>query len=115
VRFAARISGLASGLAIGPHNYTVAEAVQNWLEFGLSHRDPATVKKCAILASRHIIPALEARKLRELSADDVDRWLGTVPGMGLVRSNCQYLWIRYLVDHVSSAASSTSKPSVLLR
>lgn len=63
------------GLAIGPQNYTVAEAVQNWLEFGLSHRDPATARKCAILASRHILPALGAQKLRELSADDVDRWL----------------------------------------
>jgi integrase len=63
------------GLAIGPQNYTVAEAVQNWLEFGLSHRDPATAKKCRILAAKHIIPALGARKLRELSADDVDRWL----------------------------------------
>ena len=30
-------------------------------------------------------------------------------------SNCQYLWIRYLVDHVSLATSSTSKPSVLVR
>src|SRR6266567_8449213 len=63
------------GLAIGPHNYTVAEAVQNWLEFGLSHRDPATAKRCRILAAKHIIPALGARKLRALSADDVDRWL----------------------------------------
>ena len=63
------------GLAIGPQNYTVAQAVRNWLEFGLSNRDPATARKCTILASRHIIPALGARKLRELSADDVDRWL----------------------------------------
>jgi integrase len=63
------------GLFIGPQNYTVAEAVRNWLEFGLSHRDPATAKKCRILAAKHIIPALGARKLRELSADDVDRWL----------------------------------------
>ncbi len=63
------------GLAIGPQNYTVAEAVRNWLEFGLSNRDPATANKCRILASKHIIPALGAKKLRELTADDVDRWL----------------------------------------
>jgi integrase len=63
------------GLAIGPQNYTVAQAVRTWLEFGLNHRDPATRRKCVILAERHIIPALGARKLRELSADDVDRWL----------------------------------------
>jgi integrase len=63
------------GLPVGPQNYTVADAVRNWLEFGLSNRDPATAKKCRILAAKHIIPALGARKLRELSADDVDRWL----------------------------------------
>jgi integrase len=63
------------GLTIGPGNYTVGEAVSTWLEYGLSRRDPATARKCSILAKRHVIPALGARKLRELSADDVDRWL----------------------------------------
>jgi integrase len=63
------------GLAIAPHNYTVADAVREWLEFGLSGRAVATVDKCTILANTHVIPGLGARKLRELSADDVDRWL----------------------------------------
>jgi integrase len=63
------------GLPVGPQNYTVANAVREWLEFGLSNRDPATAKKCRILASKHVIPALGARKLRKLSADDVDRWM----------------------------------------
>jgi integrase len=55
--------------------YTVAQAVRDWLEFGLSGRDADTIAKCTILANTHVIPALGARKLRELSADDVDRWL----------------------------------------
>src|SRR5262249_25639209 len=55
--------------------YTVAQAVNDWLQFGLSGRDEETVKKCTILASTHVIPALGARKLRDLSADDIDRWL----------------------------------------
>jgi integrase len=63
------------GLAIGPSNYTVADAVRNWLDFGLRHRDPATARKCRVLADKHIIPVLGARKLRELSADDIDHWL----------------------------------------
>jgi hypothetical protein len=63
------------GLAIGPYGYTVADAVGDWLAFGLSGRDSATVRKCTILANTHVIPALGARKLRELSADDVDQWL----------------------------------------
>jgi hypothetical protein len=62
------------GLAIGLHNYTVADAVRDWLSYGLSGRSRATVEKCTILANTHIIPALGARKLRDLSADDVDQW-----------------------------------------
>jgi integrase len=63
------------GLAIPPYNYTVADAVRDWLQYGLSGRSQATVKKCTILANTHVIPALGPRKLRDLSADDVDRWL----------------------------------------
>ena len=55
--------------------YTVAQAVRDWLEYGLTGRDPKTVTTKRILAEKHIIPDLGARKLRELSADDVDVWL----------------------------------------
>lgn len=63
------------GFAVAGHGYTVADAVRDWLTFGLSGRDAATVEKYTILANTHVVPALGARKLRELSADDVDRWL----------------------------------------
>lgn len=63
------------GLAIEPHNCTVADAVTNWLQYGLNGRDKQTVTTCRILAKTHVIPALGARKLRELSEDDVDEWL----------------------------------------
>ncbi len=55
--------------------YTVAQAVRDWLQFGLPGRHGDTITKCTILANTHIIPRLGSRKLRELSADDVDRWL----------------------------------------
>jgi integrase len=55
--------------------YTVAQAVRDWLQFGLSGRRESTITKYATLANTHVIPALGGRKLRELSADDVDRWL----------------------------------------
>ena len=71
------IRDLDDGLAIAPHGYTVAEAVRDWLAFGLSARDSATVTKLTSLANTHVIPAMGARKLRELSADDVDRWLAS--------------------------------------
>jgi len=63
------------GLAIAPHDYTVTKAVTDWLTYGLNGRDPQTVTTVTILANTHVIPALGARKLRELSADDVDKWL----------------------------------------
>jgi len=63
------------GLAIAPTGYTVANAVKDWLRYGLSGRDKGTVSTCTILSDTHIIPALGARKLRDLSAEDVERWL----------------------------------------
>ncbi|WP_327580663.1 site-specific integrase [Nonomuraea sp. NBC_00507] len=63
------------GLVVASGRDTVGEAVRNWLEFGLSGRAESTVKTKRTLAEKHIIPELGARKLRELTADDVDRWL----------------------------------------
>jgi integrase len=62
--------------ATGSTHYTVAQAVTDWLTYGLNGRDPKTVDTRRILAEQHVIPALGARKLRELTAEDVDRWLG---------------------------------------
>ncbi|MFI7058637.1 tyrosine recombinase XerC [Streptosporangium canum] len=69
------IGDYEDGLLVSSKGYTVADAVRNWLEFGLSGRGSATVDKCTILANKHIIPSLGARKLVDLTADDVDRWL----------------------------------------
>lgn len=63
------------GLATAQHGYTVADAVNDWLDYGLGTRDPNTVATRRSLAAQHVIPALGARKLRDLSAEDVDRWL----------------------------------------
>jgi integrase len=63
------------GLVMEGYGYTVADAVRDWLAFGLSGRDSDTLAKCTILANTHVIPPLGARKLRDLSADDVDKWL----------------------------------------
>ncbi|MFE9928247.1 tyrosine-type recombinase/integrase [Streptomyces sp. NPDC005533] len=63
------------GLAVAPTNYTVANAVEDWLMYGLAGRDARTVATCTSLSRIHVIPALGARKLRELSGEDVDKWL----------------------------------------
>ena len=78
------------GLAIAPEGYTVAAAVTDWLVHGLNGRDRGTVTKCTILCQTHIIPALGARKLRDLRAEDVDKWLA-VKAQTLSTSTLQLL------------------------
>ncbi|MEV0967785.1 tyrosine-type recombinase/integrase [Microtetraspora glauca] len=63
------------GLAIAPTNYTVTNAVRYWLEHGLAGRSSTTVRMYTSFAETHVIPALGARKLRDLSVEDVDKWL----------------------------------------
>lgn len=55
--------------------YSVADAVNDWLTYGLHNRSKSTVDKYTILVNTHVIPAVGARQLRALSAEDVDRWL----------------------------------------
>jgi integrase len=63
------------GLAIAPTNYTVEDAVRDWLRWGLGGRDEGTVTTNTFLCEGHIIPYLGARRLRDLSAEDVEKWL----------------------------------------
>jgi integrase len=63
------------GLAIAPANFTVKDAVEDWLTFGLGHLDAGTRADYAGQCRNHVITGLGARKLRDLSAEDVDRWL----------------------------------------
>jgi len=63
------------GLTIAPSDYTVAHAVNDWLAFGLAGRDVATLKAVHSLCRTHVLPSLGARRIRDLSADDVDKWL----------------------------------------
>jgi len=63
------------GLAIAPADYTVERAVKDWLMFGLTGRSSKTAKTNKILCETHVIPLLGARKLRDLSAEDVEKWL----------------------------------------
>ncbi len=56
-------------------NYTVGDAVRDWLAFGLAARAASTVSNYRTVAAMHIIAPLGARRLRDLTAADVDRWL----------------------------------------
>ncbi|KOT91816.1 integrase [Streptomyces rimosus subsp. pseudoverticillatus] len=59
-----------------PANYTVADAVNDWLERGLKGRDEqGTIGKNRSVANKHLIPFIGKARLKDLSADDVDEWL----------------------------------------
>jgi integrase len=55
--------------------YTVGQAVNDWLAKGLKGRDPNSVSTYRSLADNHVIADLGKAKLRDLSADAVDCWL----------------------------------------
>jgi integrase len=63
------------GLAAPAGSYTVGDAVNSWLAHGLNGRGPQTVSMYRIYAETHIIPALGKRKLRQLTAEDVEKLL----------------------------------------
>jgi hypothetical protein len=65
------------GHVLGGQTYTVRDAVESWLAHGLTGRQESTVVNRTILARTHVIPALGARKLAQLSAEEVDEWLAT--------------------------------------
>lgn len=60
---------------MGNASYTVAEAVEDWLRYGLTTQSAATLAKLSTLCRLHVVPSLGRRRLRELSAAEVDRWL----------------------------------------
>src|SRR5262249_28265122 len=63
------------GVAIANDRFTVEEAVRDWLDHGLGRAGESTRITNRYLAEGHIIPFLGARRLRELTAAEVDKWL----------------------------------------
>lgn len=69
------VRDLDDGLPIPSDGYTVADAVRAWLASGLRGRDQDTIGNYTCLADKHIIKSIGLKALRQLSAEDVDRWL----------------------------------------
>lgn len=63
------------GIVVDDASHTVGQAVEDWLVHGLSNRDRETRKANTSLCNNHVIPYLGARKLRDLTAREVDQWL----------------------------------------
>jgi integrase len=69
------VRDLDDGLPIAANGYMVADAVRAWLSNGLRGRDPDTVSNYTCLAEAHVIKSIGGKSLRQLSAEDVDKWL----------------------------------------
>jgi integrase len=69
------VRDLDDDLPIAADNYLVSDAVQAWFKDGLKKVDQATIDNYRFLSDTNIIPYIGKRKLRKLSADDVDKWL----------------------------------------
>jgi integrase len=65
----------ADGLLKEAGNFTVADAVDDWLAYGLAGRAESTKENRKSMVEAHIKPLLGARKLQELTAEEVDKWL----------------------------------------
>jgi integrase len=79
------VKDLETGIKASP-NYTVTNAVEDWLDKGTKNLGIGTVLGYRILADQHLIPAIGATKLKGLSADDVDAWLEGLTGELSTRS-----------------------------
>lgn len=94
------------GLAVASGAYTVEQAVRDWLAFGLNGKAEGTISKNTFLAESHVIPALGSRKLRDLSAEDVDKWLAE---KAAVLSTSTLLSIRSILRRAVSRARARDK------
>jgi hypothetical protein len=69
VKLIEAVNDLETGIKASP-NYTVANAVEDWLAKGTKNLGQGTVDGYRILANQHLIPVIGATKLKRLTADD---------------------------------------------
>jgi integrase len=81
-------------------------AVEDWLAHGLGRQSAATVTKYRHLCAKHVLPALGARKLRDLSAAEVDQWLA---GLSLSHSTRTVQEIRACLSRSVKRAMARDK------
>lgn len=74
-RLEAKIKEYERGLVVGWDRATVAQAVEDWLQFERSDVSPKTQEGNRDNYENHIKPYLGGRRLKDLRADEVDRWL----------------------------------------
>lgn len=70
-----RVKEYEAGLVVGADHYTVGKAVVDWLEHGQTGNAEKTLQENRDLYRLHLEPHLAGRKLKDLRAEEVDRWL----------------------------------------
>ena len=53
-------------------DYTVADAISDFLDQGTKGKSPGTISNYRSLADHHLIPQIGAAKLKKLTADELD-------------------------------------------
>ena len=96
----------ADGLLAEAGNYTVADAVDDWFTYGLGGRAERTKENRKIMVETHIKSHLGARKLQDLTAEDVDKWL---VDRANVLSTSTLQRVRSLLSQVISRAQARDK------
>ena len=122
------VEELESGIK-SPENYTVKNAVEDWLTKGLKNRDKNTVTTNRIMAEQHVIPLIGKKKLKDLRADDVDDWLDgltdklatrTLQGVHAIlkrsirQAQARDLVMRNVAELVTTPKGRTGRPSKAL-
>lgn len=72
---AKRVRDFETGMSARSEHYRIRDAVDDWLVNGQINADEATVRRYRSLCSRHVVPNLGGRKVRELRAQEVEEWL----------------------------------------
>lgn len=114
------------GLSSKGARYTVGQAVADWLEFGLTGRDPNTVTSFTSVAARHVTPHLGAARVNDLTTRDVELWLADIAAhvgratlvkarmvlrRSLRRAMAHELAIRNVADFVDLPEGRAGRPS----
>ena len=82
------VRDVQDGVLLRTKEVTVGDAVEDWLQYGLQGRSSATIEKYRTFADTHILPELGKRKLKSLTAKEVDEWLqgrSTLVGSDVLR------------------------------
>jgi integrase len=73
-----RLREVVNDLEVGvtsTENYTVKEAVDDFLDQGMKGKAKETIDNYRSLADNNLIPYLGAAKLKKLTADELDKWM----------------------------------------